>query len=240
MHTQMHEAGRATEIRVYLVKRISRIFPAYWPVGLAMLVLYAVLPGVSASGEREISVASSILLLPAEKPPALSVAWTLIHELLFYCVFLLWFASRRAFWSGMAAWVAAIAVTETVGGAIGWQRYFFGLLNVEFLFGVLAAVSYNRGWLAKQDGLLVAGGVLLVLGLLLALYTRVVVGEARLALAFGLGIMMLGLALRERRQLIRWPALLLVLGNASFSIYLVLTHFCRYSIVLLAGLKCTG
>lgn len=32
---------------------------------------------------------------------------------------------------------------------------------------------------------------------------------------------MLGVAIRERQQTLAWPALLLALGNASYSIYLV-------------------
>jgi peptidoglycan/LPS O-acetylase OafA/YrhL len=57
--------------------------------------------------------------------------------------------------------------------------------------------------------------------MLVALYAELVGGEARLALARGRGGLMLGLAMRERRQSIAWPGLLLALGNASYSIYLV-------------------
>lgn len=59
-------------------------------------------------------------------------------------------------------------------------------------------------------------GVVLVL-----LYGGVVRSEARLALALGLGVLMLGLALHERAHTIAWPASLLALGNASYSLYLV-------------------
>jgi len=97
MHAHMRDAGNALAVKPYLAKRLARIFPAYWPVGLAMLGLYAALPGLSASGGREFSYVSSVLLLPADLPPALSVAWTLVHELMFYAVFMLWFVSRRAF-----------------------------------------------------------------------------------------------------------------------------------------------
>lgn len=89
MHAHLHEGGRPGAIGGYVFKRLTRIFPAYWPVGLALLGLYAALPALSASGGREFSVLSSVLLLPADRPPALSVAWTLVHELMFYTVLLL-------------------------------------------------------------------------------------------------------------------------------------------------------
>lgn len=158
MHAHLHEAGRPGAIGGYVFKRLTRIFPAYWPVALALLGLYAALPALSASGGREFSMLSSVLLLPADRPLALSVAWTLVHELLFYAVFLLWFVSRRAFWGGLAVWAAAIAMTYAGGGATGWLRYPLGALNLEFMLGVMAAVTYHRGLLAQQTGMLIAGG----------------------------------------------------------------------------------
>lgn len=221
MHAHLHEAGRPGAIGGYVFKRLTRIFPAYWPVALALLGLYAALPALSASDGREFSVLSSMLLVPADRPPALSVAWTLVHELLFYAVFLLWFVSRRAFWGGLVVWAAAIAMTNAGGVAAGWLRYPLGVLNLEFMLGVMAAVTYHRGLLAQQTGMLIAGGGLLACAVLVALYTGLVGGEVRLVLALGLGLLMLGLAMREQQQSIAWPSLLMVLGNASYSIYLV-------------------
>ena len=39
--------------------------------------------------------------------------------------------------------------------------------------------------------------------------------------ALGLGLLMLGFAMHERQRPMAWPALMLALGNASYSIYLV-------------------
>ena len=43
----------------------------------------------------------------------------------------------------------------------------------------------------------------------------------RLLLALGLALLIVGFAVREQSAAVRWPGLLLVLGNASYSIYLV-------------------
>ena len=116
MHAHRDESGRAARIGHYLFKRFTRIFPAYWPIGLGVLGMYALLPDLSASGGRTFSTLSSVLLLPADQPPALSVAWTLVHELMFYVLFMLWFVSRRAFWGGLLVWVAAIVLAQADGG----------------------------------------------------------------------------------------------------------------------------
>lgn len=221
MHAHMHEGGRHGAIGGYIFKRLTRIFPAYWPIGLAVLVLYAVLPNLSASGGREFSLLSSLLLLPADRPPALSVAWTLVHELMFYGLFMLWFVSRRMFSLGLLVWVGAILMAQLAGGATGWLRYPLSALNMEFMLGVLAAVAYRSGLLRQQTGTLIAGGGLLAAVMLVLLYQGPVHTVDRLVFSLGLGLLMLGFALHERQQTMAWPALMLALGHASYSIYLV-------------------
>lgn len=221
MHAHRQEAGRTDRVLPYVRKRLLRIFPAYWPVGLALLGLYAVMPGLSASGGREFSYLSSVLLVPADLPPALSVAWTLVHELMFYAVFMLWFVSKRAFWLGLGVWLVSVVGVQSLGGVAGWLRYPFSLLNVEFMLGVLMAVAYGRDRLRLPPGMLIAGGGLLACVTLLLMYAGVAPPSSRLALALGLAVMMLGLARYEQRCTIPWPATLLAVGNASYSIYLV-------------------
>lgn len=65
------------------------------------------------------------------------------------------------------------------------------------------------------------GGGLLALALLVLLYQEQVHTVARLVFALGLGVLMLGFAMREHQRPMAWPASLLALGNASYAIYLV-------------------
>lgn len=219
MHAHRGEVGNPAATRIYLGKRLARIFPAYWPIGLSMLGLYAALPGFSASGGREFSVLSSVLLLPMDLPPALSVAWTLVHELLFYTVFMLWFISRPAFWYGLALWASAILAVQFFGEATGWLGYPMSLLNLEFMLGVLAASYYGRASLRFCTAMMVAGGLLASVMLFL-LYAGYAAGH-RLGLALGLAAMMYGIARWEQHRAIAWPLMLMAIGNASYSIYLV-------------------
>jgi exopolysaccharide production protein ExoZ len=220
MHAHMPEGGKAAAIKPYLIKRLARIFPAYWPIGLTMLVLYLTMPGLSSSAGREFSYLSSILLLPTDLPPALSVAWTLVHELLFYAVFMLWFVSRRVFWLGLLLWALGIFVTQSSGGVTGWLRYPLNLLNLEFMLGVLVALLHGRVSLRFHTGMFIAGGSVIVCTMLLTMYFGFALGH-RLGLALGLSLLMLGMARREQHREFTWPISLLALGNASYSIYLI-------------------
>ena len=221
MYAHMDDAHTAAALRRYAFKRLSRIYPAYLPVGVGMIVLYAAMPGLSAAGGgRDFSLLGSVLLLPTDGPPALSVAWTLVHELMFYGVFLLFFVSRRWLLGGLAAWAVVIALANFFYTPSGWLRYPLSLLNFEFMLGVGAA------WLVRERDLHDKGGWIAALGLVgafLALWLMTLdqAPYLRWVFAVGLGLMVIGFAAREQIVAVRWPALLLVLGNASYSIYLV-------------------
>ena len=95
MYTHMDNDRSFSSIKTYAIKRLVRIFPAYLPISFGVIALYYMMPGLSESGGREFSLLSSLFLLPADNPPALNVAWTLVHELLFYFVFLTFFLSGK-------------------------------------------------------------------------------------------------------------------------------------------------
>jgi peptidoglycan/LPS O-acetylase OafA/YrhL len=87
---------RGGGLREYASARLIRIYVPYLPVGIAMYVLYLLLPGIS-EGSRTPSLLTSLTLLPDNRPPALSVAWTLVHEMIFYCLYAVSFLHRRLF-----------------------------------------------------------------------------------------------------------------------------------------------
>ena len=225
MYAHFGDAGTGPAVRRYAFKRLVRIFPAYLPISLALIFLYAALPGFSGVADRGYSLLSSLLLLPADGPPALSVAWTLVHELMFYFVFLLFFISRRWLVAGLLTWAALIFFSQQAQWVTdGWLRYPLSVLNIEFMLGVLAAWVV-KSWTAQgrpSDGwgwVVVSGVLVTCLGLIL------ISGEsspyARMLFAFGLGLLIVGCAIREHSSRLYWPGLFLLMGNASYSIYLV-------------------
>lgn len=220
MHAHMEDDRTGTTLKRYAAKRVTRIFPAYWPVGAGMIALYEALPNLSAGNERNYSMISSLLLLPGNGVPALSVAWTLIHELMFYGVFLLLFIGRRWRVAGLLAWAILIVVVNQLTAPTGWLRYPLSLLNIEFMLGVGAA------WLLRKhahqwNGLaLVAAGSALT-GVALWLMAPAKDEYLRLLLAVGLALLIVGFAVHEQSNSLQWAAPFSLIGNASYSIYLI-------------------
>ena len=148
----------------YARARLIRIYVPYLPIGIGMLLLYLWFPNLSAS-DRTPGVLSSLTLLPSASPPALSVAWTLIHELLFYALFSLIFVSRRALCWVLAVWALVIIGQAWVGQPLqsAW-KYLLSPLNLCFLLGVAVYYLTRNGvstWASVAGG--IVGAVALAL-----------------------------------------------------------------------------
>jgi|CXWL01.1.fsa_nt_gi peptidoglycan/LPS O-acetylase OafA/YrhL len=220
MYTHMSDTPSIVNVRRYVLKRLVRIFPPYLPLSIGMLLLYAALPGFSESGGRDYSLLSSLFLLPADLPPALSVAWTLVHEIQFYAIFLLFYLSGRLLISFLLLWASVILFANLTFVPSGWASYPLSLMNIEFMFGVLAAWIVKGSKLRIPPSIWMAAGTALSLAMLAYMQPNNL-PSTRLVFAFGLALVVVGFALLERNQILPWPTILLLLGNASYSIYLI-------------------
>ena len=207
-------------VKRYAIKRLVRIFPAYLPVCIGMLAVHVLVPAYSAAGAKQFSVLSSLLLVPADRPPILTVAWSLVHEMLFYGVFLLFFLSRRVFAVALLLWAGAILTANLNQAPDNWLRYPLSILNIEFMLGVSAAWLVTSRFSRCRPEWLVLGGIGIAILGLLAMNTYSL-SAFRIDFAFGLAIMIVGFAKWEVAASPAWPALLILMGNASYSIYLV-------------------
>lgn len=220
LHAHGDDARGLRPAGAYLRKRLTRIFVPYLPVSLAMIGLYLMLPHVSGS-PREWSLLTSLALVPTGSPPALAAAWTLVHEMMFYAIFLLSYFTRR-FALLVAGWLGLIGI----GMAAGFQASFaapswlslLAPINAEFVAGMLAAQavrSLSPRWAVPALTLGTAGiAAYFVLGIDPA-------GPARISLGIALAFIIAGAVWLERRGRVSVPAWLLLLGNASYAIYLV-------------------
>lgn len=199
----------------YFQARLLRIYVPYLPVGIGMYLLYLALPAMSEGG-RTPGFLTSMTLLPSDSPAALSVAWTLVHEMIFYVAFSLVFVSRRVLWIALALWAIAIGLAWFLGGEYSraWN-YFLSPLNLYFLLGVLIHKASRHVRLG--------GGVVVLLALVGASIVGIQAWQMtpdRGWVGVGFGLLVLAAASPASGRLA--PARLLVMiGAASYAIYLV-------------------
>lgn len=212
-HVHCNDARTGPAAWTFLRKRLRRIYIPYLPVTLVLIAAYLALPDI-AQGDRDWGWLTSLTLLPSASPPALSVAWTLIFELTFYLFFLLFYATRY-FWLLVASWGLAIlftAIATTTPPTL--LKTVLDPLVFEFFAGMIAAHLFAR----------LPSSIWLVPTLLGAVLVGSFALQSDLHRAFvgiGLAPMVLGLALAERKFRFRLPPSFLLLGAASYSIYLV-------------------
>lgn len=134
-------------LRRYAVRRIFRIFPAYLVVFVPLTVVAFVTGlGTPTSGSVSDFVLANALLLPRDDQTSFVpiVAWTLVHELMFYAVFALAFVRRWLAIGALGMWGGLCLAAHLTGTPQGWQMQ-LSLLNLLFLAGVaLAQVAGDR------------------------------------------------------------------------------------------------
>ncbi len=191
----------------YAKSRFKRIYFPYMPIGISMALLYSLLPNVSHGG-RDWSWVTTLTLIPMDKP-ALNVAWTLQHEMLFYVLFgIAYFSGRLAL--GMSIWCGLIALGRIFGGP---SIIPLSLINLEFFFGIGAAILALRGkwsfWLVP------AALVCFILWGLLGFHR-----EYSVLVGLGFSMLVPVIVAAERHGWLQIAPVLVFLGAASYSIYL--------------------
>jgi peptidoglycan/LPS O-acetylase OafA/YrhL len=171
-------------------------------------------------------------------------AWSLSDEAFFYLLFpvlLVWLAKKnRKSWFGiaLASWAVSLAITLAYAGfkpdgvSFVDDNSYFTWLNVikffplvrfpEFLLGACCGFLFLRNSIDRKWGTVLVSSGVVYFGLMVALAPRVpypVLHDA--ALTPGFAMIIFGLALRPAwsRILEFWP--LILLGDASYSFYLL-------------------
>jgi peptidoglycan/LPS O-acetylase OafA/YrhL len=210
-HTNAWRVSRPGWLRDYAQSRLTRIYLPYWPIGIAMAFAYTLLPQISR-GDRHWDWFSTLSLLPNPGQPALSVAWTLQHEILFYALACLMLWSGRVL-LGSVVWAAAILLLLPFGFS---QEPGVSPIDLEFLFGIAGAWCLSQGR-AERPWLQVILGILLLVGFFLTPANRVY------SVLFGLGLalILLPVVRMEASGRLNVAAPFILFGNASYAIYLI-------------------
>lgn len=230
LYSHVHDAGHPGRVGRYLWRRFTRVYPLYWVMLSAFLAAAAFGIGHPEIRWEARHLISAYALFSIVDMPAmpLKVAWTLLFEIKFYLIFTILLFSKRAAFVVFPIWAAAIAVRNmfTPLPDYGYILPDFGLLNIwniNFLFGMAAFCALLRAP-ARLGVPVLASGIVMIL---IAgwngrgINIDVLRPGFMTMIAFGFALIVLGAVLCERHFDWRPPALLLLFGNASFSIYLI-------------------
>lgn len=220
----------------FVKKRLIRIVPTYWLFTTLMIVATLAAPQqLNRPNESYLYFIYSYLFIPASRPldgeaaPVLGVGWTLNFEMFFYIVFalvlLFWNRKRVVALTALFAIIVFFGYFSSPSFVPVW--YWSRSVILEFLFGILIAHVFVKKSIRLS---LPIGTALIVLGILIWQITyafwpvtnhhvniRGLTWGIAAALIFG------GVALSPVRDaLTRIPlaAMLVVIGNASYSLYL--------------------
>jgi exopolysaccharide production protein ExoZ len=210
----------------FLLRRVVRVVPLYWLLTLSVVALAVVAPQLLRSTDISAShVVQSLLFIPHLSPshpgtnwPVLVPGWTLNYEMFFYVLFAIsLLLNLHLRFAAMAVLLGGLVLCGLLLGPLNAPVFatYTSPLLLEFLVGAML----GRLWLADRVLRSTWGAALcLVVGLALLLWRDA--PYAPLAQILGSGLVVAGALSPRFREWRNRP--MLVLGDASYSIYL--TH----------------
>ena len=211
--------GRAGAVPLFAARRLLRIVPLYWLLTLATVVVAAAAPGAISDGLRDGPgyVVASFAFFPWRRAdgfvqPVLRLGWTLEYEMLFYALMAGALMLRRP--AGLATILLALGGLVAAGQAAPFTStplvFWTDPVIAEFALGVLVAIAARRGWRGGWSALLAC--------LAVAALASQAPDAAPRAMVRGLPAALLVFSALSWRAVPGW---LLLVGNASYALYLV-------------------
>jgi exopolysaccharide production protein ExoZ len=219
--------------RSFLANRIARIVPIYWVMTLGVFTIALTAPELLLGTKANCSeLLKSLAFIPFAKTygvtqPVLYVGWTLNYEMFFYAVFAvgLLFGDRRMGAAGVIfslACLVGVGVMEQPQGVVA--SFYTQPIMLEFAFGMLIGLFHRKAPLRAATPLKLATLLLVIAGVAAAAVLPTVLPKMPELLVCGLPATAVvgGAVALERWEWTISTRLWLLLGNASYSIYL--TH----------------
>ncbi|NUF85128.1 acyltransferase family protein [Acinetobacter seifertii] len=191
----------------FIKNRVERIVPVYWLLTLAYISLAFIIP----SAFNSLNISSSKIIYSflfiedwmSKEMPLLYVGWTLEYEMLFYIIFSLSLIIKNKIFSYFTMSIAFVLLPLVTS---------LDLIILEFAFGMLCAFVFLR--FNPKNGMLIAGfGFLFLCSSIFFDY------EIHRFMKWGIPAFFIVLGLLWMRQ--TQNKLVIYLGNASYSIYLI-------------------
>jgi exopolysaccharide production protein ExoZ len=221
LYAHYAEAGNVRRAWPFLKARFARVFPTYWVMLAITLLFYFYHPGAGDYAFNWWTSARAFVLYDQLNAAVVPIAWTLSYELAFYLFFTLYLLGGRALFA-VAGLTWSLAIAAVWAGLMRVRApILLSPLILEFFLGCLAATivvvrrpTVRGYWVAAAAALCLAVG---------ALDSYEIIDGYQNVRNFALPYFLLILAgacydLGSTRV---YPRLLVLLGEASYSIYLV-------------------
>src|SRR3954468_24158367 len=217
----------------FISDRIARIVPIYWIVTLTLFGLVLMSPTLLQTTRADWGeLAESLAFIPFQKnhglvAPILFVGWTLNYEMFFYLLFALGLAlpGKKA---GPLAVVCCLAILVVAGQMEHPQsvfgKFYTDTVVLDFALGVVIGLTHTKMRLQATASRKVAVAGLVVAGIILVLVLPLLSPDVSTFIVGGLPACLIvgGALILERWEWVVKAGWCLVIGNASYSIYL--TH----------------
>jgi peptidoglycan/LPS O-acetylase OafA/YrhL len=230
-YTSFRGLGQADKLTHFIRRRVVRIYPIYWVVIMIFLAAQFLLPSFYRSGYQAstFELISTFLLLPGHQMLN-GVSWTLSFELFFYILFAIAFLipGKRWIFFFSAAYILLLVLINGAADPFAhrneWIRLAGSPLNTEFFLGVISVLFIHR--ISRQNALvlIITGSVLFVAGGLLSNNGySVLPNNFHRVILFGIPSLLLlsGVVALELNKPVRVSRSILLLGEASYSLYLI-------------------
>lgn len=221
--------GQKDQLKSFLVKRCVRIYPIYWIITLTVLCFFLVIPGFANAQDLNLGkIIFSLLLIPQNDVPILAVGWTLVYEIYFYILFgiAIWLKPKHSV-PILSVWLF-ITILHFWKIVIFPDSFFlmntvFGNMNLEFVLGCLSGyivIKYNKKianyrWILF--GLANLGSVIVVM---VAGFGNIEIERINTCGVLA-GLLIIAATSIDLKDSPRIPYLLIFLGDASYSIFLI-------------------
>ncbi len=205
----------------FMSKRLLRIGPIYWLITLAIGVMVLARPALSEKVVDGTLVLKSLLFLPSKlntshlQTTIIPQEWTLIYEMFFYSLFAI--CTSVHYKKGIAATLVILALLVCMHPLAKnfYVQTYTAPIILEFGFGIVIALLPRIAAKPAQAALCTAGALWIVVGGIVA-----GVDLTYRPLTCGIGAALLIYGANGYRPTKRIP-LLLILGDASYSLYLI-------------------
>ena len=230
-YTNIKFIGRSSSFISFTRRRAVRIYPTYWIIISAFLFLQLLLPSFYKTHFHFDmgNILSTYLLFPGHVMIN-GVSWTLSYEIFFYLLFAISFFIRNKKLSlYLAILYAALLIVLHITGfnsenENSWINLITFPMNVEFIMGVIAAILIPKLSLKWAAPLVICGGMIFLISAVFYNLGYYLVGNTfNRVILFGIPsfLVIMGIVKYELTHTIKLNKVFLLLGEASYSLYLI-------------------